>query len=192
MCGNSATQSANLFEAQTWNGSTATNQVTIGSGGALSTAQDITVNSLRVGRGAAGIDTNTALGVSALNNAATTGGDNTALGRGVLQSATSGAANAGLGTWTLTHLTTGHTNTAVGAVTRLRDMGIETRWFDPLDPQAFAAAACERTRAVLLESPGSLTMEATARTYRYLDAAEVAEQQRAAAEAKKKAAGAKK
>lgn len=41
----------------------------------------------------------------------------------------------------------------------LKDMGIETRWFDPLDPQAFAAAACERTRAVLLESPGSLTLE---------------------------------
>jgi len=41
----------------------------------------------------------------------------------------------------------------------LKDMGIETRWFDPLDPSAFAAAICERTRAVLLESPGSLTLE---------------------------------
>lgn len=41
----------------------------------------------------------------------------------------------------------------------LRDFGIETRWFDPLDPAAFAAAICERTRAVLLESPGSLTMD---------------------------------
>lgn len=41
----------------------------------------------------------------------------------------------------------------------LGDFGIETRWFDPLDPAAFAAAICERTRAVLLESPGSLTME---------------------------------
>lgn len=41
----------------------------------------------------------------------------------------------------------------------LKDMGIETRWFDPLDPQAFAGAICERTKAVLLESPGSLTLE---------------------------------
>ncbi|HET9630381.1 MAG TPA: cystathionine beta-lyase [Novosphingobium sp.] len=41
----------------------------------------------------------------------------------------------------------------------LDDWGIETRWFDPLDPAAFAAACCERTKAVLLESPGSLTME---------------------------------
>jgi cystathionine beta-lyase len=41
----------------------------------------------------------------------------------------------------------------------LKDFGIETRWFDPLDPAAFAAAICARTRAVLLESPGSLTME---------------------------------
>ena len=41
----------------------------------------------------------------------------------------------------------------------LNDFGVETRWFDPLDTAAFAAACCERTRAVLLESPGSLTME---------------------------------
>ncbi|MEY4160537.1 MAG: cystathionine beta-lyase [Pseudomonadota bacterium] len=41
----------------------------------------------------------------------------------------------------------------------LKDLGVETRWFDPLDPGAFAAACCDRTRAVLLESPGSLTME---------------------------------
>jgi cystathionine beta-lyase len=41
----------------------------------------------------------------------------------------------------------------------LNDFGIETRWFDPLDTKAFEAAICDRTRAVLLESPGSLTME---------------------------------
>jgi len=41
----------------------------------------------------------------------------------------------------------------------LAEWGVETRWFDPLDPAAMAAACCERTRAVLLESPGSLTME---------------------------------
>ena len=41
----------------------------------------------------------------------------------------------------------------------LKRIGIETRYFDPLDLDAFPDAFCERTRAVLLESPGSLTME---------------------------------
>ena len=41
----------------------------------------------------------------------------------------------------------------------LKDFGIETRWFDPADIDGFAAAICARTKAVLLESPGSLTME---------------------------------
>ena len=41
----------------------------------------------------------------------------------------------------------------------LADLGIETRFFDPLDPAGFAAAICDRSRAVLLEAPGSLTME---------------------------------
>lgn len=41
----------------------------------------------------------------------------------------------------------------------LRRMGIETRYFDPLDVDGFAGQFDGRTRAVLLESPGSLTME---------------------------------
>jgi cystathionine beta-lyase len=41
----------------------------------------------------------------------------------------------------------------------LRRMGIETRYFDPLDVAGFAGQFDGRTRAVLLESPGSLTME---------------------------------
>ncbi len=41
----------------------------------------------------------------------------------------------------------------------LTDMGIETRFFDPLDLAAFETAICPKSRAVLLESPGSLTME---------------------------------
>ncbi len=41
----------------------------------------------------------------------------------------------------------------------LKDFGIETRWFDPCDMASFDAACCDRTRAVLVESPGSLTME---------------------------------
>jgi cysteine-S-conjugate beta-lyase len=45
------------------------------------------------------------------------------------------------------------------ARTLLADLGIETRFFDPLDLAGFPARFCERTRAVLLETPGSLTME---------------------------------
>ena len=41
----------------------------------------------------------------------------------------------------------------------LAPWGVETRWFAPGDAAAFEAAICEKTRAVLLESPGSLTME---------------------------------
>ena len=41
----------------------------------------------------------------------------------------------------------------------LADLQIETRWFDPANIASFEAACCDRTRAVLLESPGSLTME---------------------------------
>ncbi|MEL7446325.1 MAG: cystathionine beta-lyase [Pseudomonadota bacterium] len=41
----------------------------------------------------------------------------------------------------------------------LKRMGIETRFFDPLDMTAYKALFCEKTKAVWLESPGSLTME---------------------------------
>ena len=41
----------------------------------------------------------------------------------------------------------------------LADLGVEVRFFDPLDVEGFPAQFCERTAAVLLESPGSLTME---------------------------------
>jgi len=41
----------------------------------------------------------------------------------------------------------------------LKRWGIEHRFFDPLDLDAFGAAFCERTKAVWLENPGSLTME---------------------------------
>ena len=47
-------------------------------------------------------------------------------------------------------------NTATGL---LHQFGIEHRFFDPLDLTAYEAAFCERTRAVMLEVPGSLTME---------------------------------
>lgn len=38
-------------------------------------------------------------------------------------------------------------------------MGIEARFFDPLDLDGFGGQFCTRTKAVLLESPGSLSME---------------------------------
>ena len=41
----------------------------------------------------------------------------------------------------------------------LRDFAITTRFFDPLDVAAFTEMIGDRSRAVLLESPGSLTME---------------------------------
>jgi type IV pilus assembly protein PilO len=71
------------------------------------------------------------------------------------------------------------------------------------DMGAFAADVANLSRIVTLhnlsiappsarDTSGNLAMEATARTYRYLDAAEVAQQQKAAAEKAAKAAGAKK
>lgn len=41
----------------------------------------------------------------------------------------------------------------------LTDFGMEPRFYDPLDLSGFANAFCDRTRLVLLEAPGSLTME---------------------------------
>lgn len=49
------------------------------------------------------------------------------------------------------------TRTMAGGL--LARMGIEALFFDPLDLPAFAEAFDERTKAVMLESPGSLTME---------------------------------
>jgi cystathionine beta-lyase len=41
----------------------------------------------------------------------------------------------------------------------LKRLGVETRYFDPLDIHGFPALFCERAKAVLFESPGSQTME---------------------------------
>ncbi|HCF24523.1 MULTISPECIES: cystathionine beta-lyase [unclassified Novosphingobium] len=45
------------------------------------------------------------------------------------------------------------------AVQALRDYGISARFFDPHDVAGFAAAIGDATRAVLLENPGSVSME---------------------------------
>lgn len=49
--------------------------------------------------------------------------------------------------------------TRLAALGLLKSFGIETRFFDPLDLDGFEDAFCEKTKAVMLESPGSLTME---------------------------------
>lgn len=41
----------------------------------------------------------------------------------------------------------------------LKRFGVESRFFDPMDVDGFAGRFCERTKAVLFETPGSLTME---------------------------------
>lgn len=41
----------------------------------------------------------------------------------------------------------------------LKRLGVEARFFDPLDLGAYREAFCDRTKAVWLENPGSLTME---------------------------------
>ena len=41
----------------------------------------------------------------------------------------------------------------------LKRLGVESRFFDPLDIAAYQSLFCDRTKAVWLESPGSLTME---------------------------------
>ena len=41
----------------------------------------------------------------------------------------------------------------------LSQFGVETRYFDPLDIDSFPGLFCKRTRVVLLENPGSQTME---------------------------------
>ncbi|MCC6925138.1 cystathionine beta-lyase [Novosphingobium sp.] len=45
------------------------------------------------------------------------------------------------------------------AVKALRGYGITTRFFDPHDVDGFAAAISDRSRAVLLENPGSVSLE---------------------------------
>ena len=41
----------------------------------------------------------------------------------------------------------------------LKRFGVTPRFFDPMDTDGFAEVFCERTKAVLFECPGSLTME---------------------------------
>jgi hypothetical protein len=76
---------------------------------------DLTVNGITVGRGAAGISTNTSIGASALSSN-TTGSKNTAMGVNALQSNSSGIDNIAIGHNALVGNTTGNSNVGIGEV----------------------------------------------------------------------------
>ena len=77
-------------------------------------ANDVTVNSMTIGRGGGNISGNTAFGVGAIL-ATATGGLNSAFGMGALQSQTSGNSNTGIGYAAGNLITTTSQNTAIGA-----------------------------------------------------------------------------
>ncbi|MFN6136865.1 MAG: hypothetical protein ACK475_11425, partial [Bacteroidota bacterium] len=83
----------------------------ISSAGVLSTQNDIVVNSVSVGRGAAGLVDNTAIGSGAMSVVSSTGGNNSAFGRFALAAVTSGGGNSAFGSLAGRLLTTGEFNT---------------------------------------------------------------------------------
>jgi hypothetical protein len=82
-------------------------------GRSLTTAADIDVFGVRVGRGAGAQATNTAVGSSVLN-ANTTGIENVALGRGAMQSSTGASYNTAIGHQALFNASAGNSNVAIG------------------------------------------------------------------------------
>jgi hypothetical protein len=74
---------------------------------------DLTVNGMKVGRGAGNILSNTTLGQSSLISN-TTGSNSTAVGYGALLSSTTGTENTGFGSYSLYNTNTGNYNTAIG------------------------------------------------------------------------------
>jgi hypothetical protein len=76
-------------------------------------AYDLTVNGIKVGRGAGNVSTNTAIGLSALSSN-TSGSDNTAIGLSALSSNTSGSDNTAIGMNALSTNITGSYSTAIG------------------------------------------------------------------------------
>jgi len=85
----------------------------ISASGGVTFANNISVNGLRVGRGAGNISTNTAVGGGALLNN-TTGGQNSAVGLDALKNNTIGQYNTAMGVNTMLNNTEGENNTAVG------------------------------------------------------------------------------
>jgi len=88
-------------------------KIELASSGAITTAQDATINSVTVGRGGGDSATNTANGFGALQNN-TTGTNNTANGCGALETNTTGTSNTANGRQALFSNTDGDQNTANG------------------------------------------------------------------------------
>ena len=86
----------------------------ISSGGTLSTQSDVVVNGVTVGRGANGIETNTAVGIAALS-LITTGTRNVAIGDSALVADTTFTHNTMVGSKAGRSLGNGGSNTAIGA-----------------------------------------------------------------------------
>jgi len=98
--------------ASTTASSSSTTGALIVDGGA-GIAKDSFINSVRVGLGAGGVSTNTAVGASALNSN-TTGAGNTAIGRGALRDNLTASNSTAAGNDALI-LSTGANNTAIGS-----------------------------------------------------------------------------
>jgi hypothetical protein len=75
---------------------------------------DASINGVRAGKGNSSISTNTAFGVSTLNNN-TSGATNTAVGYNSLYNNSTGTANLSIGSQSMQNNTTGSNNTGVGA-----------------------------------------------------------------------------
>jgi len=86
----------------------------ISAAGGVTFAGDISVNGLRVGRGAGNVSTNTAVGSFALGSN-TTGNGNSAVGGSALGINSTGSANTAVGGSALLFKTTGSNNVALGA-----------------------------------------------------------------------------
>jgi hypothetical protein len=75
---------------------------------------DISVNGYRIGKGAANVGSNVALGFLAMNNASSSGINNVSIGSNTLSSLSTGNNNIAIGANALTNVTTGGNNIAIG------------------------------------------------------------------------------
>ncbi|MBU3680118.1 MAG: hypothetical protein FGM32_11030, partial [Candidatus Kapabacteria bacterium] len=89
-------------------------RIQISSAGVVSTQRDMVVNGVNIGRGTAGIESNTVVGRTALA-AVTSGTLNTAIGNNALNKVTTGYYNTAIGSNAGESLTTAISNTAIGA-----------------------------------------------------------------------------
>ena len=107
------------FSAPTESTSSTTGALTVAGG--VGIAKDSYVNGLTIGRGGGNNDRNTALGLGALDNNASTGVANTAIGRGALENNTTSDHNTAIGQDSLSANTIGYQNTAIGSQSMLKN-----------------------------------------------------------------------